>query len=81
MRASISSSFDEFAWCLALGEIERGRSCPEIASLFPNGASVNAALRAVAEIAKRAGSPRARLRGPLGRGGLTLRRPHLVKNY
>jgi hypothetical protein len=30
---------------------------PEIADLFPNGASVNAALRALAEIAKRAGSP------------------------
>jgi hypothetical protein len=29
---------------------------PEIAELFPNGASVNAALRALAEIAKRAGS-------------------------
>ena len=33
---------------------------PEIADLFPNGASVNAALRALAEIAKRAGSPRRR---------------------
>ncbi len=31
---------------------------PEIAELFPNGASVNAALRALAEIAKRAGSSR-----------------------
>ena len=30
---------------------------PEIAELFPNGASVNAALRALAKIAKRAGSP------------------------
>ena len=33
---------------------------PEIADLFPNGASVNAALRALVEIAKRAGSPRRR---------------------
>jgi hypothetical protein len=33
---------------------------PEVAELFPNGASVNAALRALAEIAKRAGSPRRR---------------------
>jgi len=29
---------------------------PEVAGLFPNGASVNAALRALAEIAKRASS-------------------------
>jgi hypothetical protein len=29
---------------------------PEVAELFPNGASGNAALRALAEIAKRAGS-------------------------
>jgi hypothetical protein len=33
---------------------------PEITGLFPNGASVNAALRALAEIAKRAGSTRRR---------------------
>ncbi len=33
---------------------------PDITDLFPNGASVNAALRALAEIAKRAGSPRRR---------------------
>ena len=33
---------------------------PEIADLFPNAASVNAALRALVEIAKRAGSPRRR---------------------
>jgi hypothetical protein len=34
---------------------------PEIAEIFPNGASVNAALRALAEIAKRTGSsPRRR---------------------
>jgi hypothetical protein len=31
---------------------------PEVAELFPNGASVNAALRSLAEIAKRAGSVR-----------------------
>ena len=31
---------------------------PEVAELFPNGAAVNAALRALAEIAKRAGSSR-----------------------
>jgi len=31
---------------------------PEVAELFPNGASVNNALRALAEIAKRASSPR-----------------------
>jgi hypothetical protein len=30
---------------------------PEVAELFPNGASVNAALRALAEIAKRVSSP------------------------
>jgi hypothetical protein len=35
---------------------------PEIAELFPNGASVNAALRALAEIAKRTGSVRRRSR-------------------
>ena len=33
---------------------------PEIAKLFPNGASVNAALRALADIAKRASSSRRR---------------------
>jgi hypothetical protein len=33
---------------------------PEIAELFPNGASVNAALRALAEIAKRTTSARRR---------------------
>jgi hypothetical protein len=33
---------------------------PEVADLFPNAASVNAALRALAEIAKRAGSVRRR---------------------
>ena len=33
---------------------------PDIARLFPNGASVNAALRTLAEIAKRAGSSRRR---------------------
>ena len=31
---------------------------PEIAGLFPNAAAVNAALRSLAEIAKRAGSRR-----------------------
>jgi hypothetical protein len=31
---------------------------PEIADLFPNAAAVNAALRSLAEIAKRAGSRR-----------------------
>jgi hypothetical protein len=31
---------------------------PEIAELFPNAAAVNAALRSLAEIAKRAGSGR-----------------------
>ena len=35
---------------------------PEIADLFPNAASVNAALRSLAEIAKRAGSRRRRSR-------------------
>jgi hypothetical protein len=35
---------------------------PEVADLFPNGTSVNAALRALAEIAKRAGSMRRRSR-------------------
>ena len=33
---------------------------PEVADLFPNSASVNAALRALAEIARRAGSMRRR---------------------
>ena len=33
---------------------------PEVAELFPNAASVNAALRALAEIAKNAGSVRRR---------------------
>jgi hypothetical protein len=33
---------------------------PEVADLFPNEAAVNAALRSLAEIAKRAGSRRAR---------------------
>jgi hypothetical protein len=33
---------------------------PDIADLFPNEASVNDALRALAEIAKRANSPRRR---------------------
>jgi hypothetical protein len=32
---------------------------PEVAGLFPNAAAVNAALRSLAEIAKRAGSRRA----------------------
>lgn len=31
---------------------------PEVTEFFPNAASVNAALRALADIAKRAGSPR-----------------------
>lgn len=35
---------------------------PEVADLFPNAAAVNAALRSLAEIAKRAGSRRSRLR-------------------
>jgi hypothetical protein len=35
---------------------------PEVADLFPNAAAVNAALRSLAEIAKRAGSRRARSR-------------------
>jgi hypothetical protein len=35
---------------------------PEIADLFPNAAAVNAALRSLAEIAKRAGSQRSRSR-------------------
>jgi hypothetical protein len=30
---------------------------PEVAGLFPNGAAVNAALRSLVEIARRAGSP------------------------
>ncbi len=33
---------------------------PEVARVFPNGASVNDALRALAQIAKRAGSARRR---------------------
>jgi hypothetical protein len=33
---------------------------PEVAELFPNAAAVNAALRSLAKIAKRAGSRRAR---------------------
>ena len=33
---------------------------PEVADLFPNAASVNAALRALAEIAKRTGTVRRR---------------------
>jgi hypothetical protein len=33
---------------------------PEVADLFPNEAAVNAALRSLAKIAKRAGSRRAR---------------------
>jgi hypothetical protein len=35
---------------------------PEVAELFPNAAAVNAALRSLAEIAKRAGSLRRRSR-------------------
>ena len=35
---------------------------PEVAELFPNAAAVNAALRSLGEIAKRAGSRRARSR-------------------
>jgi hypothetical protein len=35
---------------------------PEVADLFPNEAAVNAALRSLAEIAKRAGSRRSRSR-------------------
>jgi hypothetical protein len=35
---------------------------PEVADLFPNEAAVNAALRSLAEIAKRAGSRRTRPR-------------------
>lgn len=35
---------------------------PEVADLFPNEAAVNAALRSLAEIAKRAGSRRVRSR-------------------
>lgn len=35
---------------------------PEVAELFPNAAAVNAALRPLAEIAKRAGSLRRRSR-------------------
>ena len=33
---------------------------PEVADLFPNAAAVNAALRSLAEIARRAGSRRSR---------------------
>ena len=43
--------------------VERLRTCsnvvvldPEVATLFPNAAAVNAALRSLAEIAKRAGA-------------------------
>jgi hypothetical protein len=35
---------------------------PEVGDLFPNAAAVNAALRSLAEIAKRAGSRRSRSR-------------------
>ena len=35
---------------------------PEVSDLFPNAAAVNAALRSLAEIAKRAGSGRRRSR-------------------
>ena len=35
---------------------------PELAELFPNAAAVNAALRSLADIAQRAGSPRRRSR-------------------
>jgi hypothetical protein len=35
---------------------------PEIADLFPNAEAVNSALRSLAGIAKRAGSPRSRSR-------------------
>jgi hypothetical protein len=35
---------------------------PEVADLFPNAAAVNAALRSLAEIARRAGSRRTRSR-------------------
>jgi hypothetical protein len=35
---------------------------PEVADLFPNAVAVNAALRSLAEIAKRAGSRRGRSR-------------------
>ena len=35
---------------------------PEVAELFPNAAAVNAALRSLAEVAKRAGSRRGRSR-------------------
>ena len=35
---------------------------PEVADLFPNAASVNSALRALAQIAKRAGSKQRRSR-------------------
>jgi hypothetical protein len=35
---------------------------PEVAELFPNAAAVNAALRSLAQIAKRAGSLRSRSR-------------------
>jgi hypothetical protein len=35
---------------------------PEVVDLFPNAAAVNAALRSLAEIAKRAGSQRRRSR-------------------
>ena len=39
---------------------------PEVADLFPNAAAVNAALRSLAEIAKRAGAQRRRSRGAAG---------------
>ena len=55
-------------WALVRGKyIERLRMNsnvvvldPEVADLFPNAASVNAALRALAEIAKRTGTVRRR---------------------
>jgi hypothetical protein len=49
---------------------------PEVARLFPNAAAVNAALRSLAEIAKRAGSP---ARGPRDPRMASVRdaRPHM----
>jgi hypothetical protein len=41
---------------------------PDIADLFPNEASVNDALRSLAEIAKRASSPRRRTGRSAGSG-------------
>jgi hypothetical protein len=41
-------------------QFERVVIDPEVTDLFPNGAAVNAALRSLAEIAKRAGSRRSR---------------------